>query len=79
MNLLGVGLHSYGFTHGLLGKLWMFYGVEWLFVLAGLYLWLEDRARRKVLAASAAAAAAAANANKGRGPRGPQELPGSAT
>jgi hypothetical protein len=50
VNLLGVGLHSYGFTHGLLGKLWIFYGIEWLVVIGGLWLWLDDRARQKALA-----------------------------
>jgi hypothetical protein len=53
VNLLGVGLHSYGFTHGLLGKLWAFYGIEWLIVLGGIWLWLDERAHRKALAAAA--------------------------
>ncbi len=56
VNLLGVGLHSYGFTHGLLGKLWIAYGIEWLVVLGGVWLWLDERARRKALAAAPAAA-----------------------
>jgi ABC-type transport system involved in cytochrome c biogenesis permease subunit len=53
VNLLGVGLHSYGFTHGLLGKLWIFYLIEWLIVLGGLWLWLGERAQRRDLALAA--------------------------
>jgi len=74
VNLLGVGLHSYGFTHGLLGRLWIYYGIEWLVVLAGLWLWLDDRARRKAIAAAASSARATPAA---RLPGARRELPGS--
>ena len=38
VNLLGVGLHSYGFTAGINLALWTFYGIEML-VLAGGAIW----------------------------------------
>jgi ABC-type transport system involved in cytochrome c biogenesis permease subunit len=44
VNLLGVGLHAYGFTHGILGRLTIFYGFEALMLFAALYLWLDRRA-----------------------------------
>jgi ABC-type transport system involved in cytochrome c biogenesis permease subunit len=42
VNLLGVGLHSYGFTSGAAKGLAIFYGIESLVVLAGLAVWLRD-------------------------------------
>jgi ABC-type transport system involved in cytochrome c biogenesis permease subunit len=57
VNLLGVGLHSYGFTHGLVGKLWIFYGIEWLTVLLAIWVALDDRARRKALGTGGATSA----------------------
>ena len=43
-NLLGVGLHSYGFTEGINNALWTYYGVQWGIVgLGGLALFLERR------------------------------------
>jgi ABC-type transport system involved in cytochrome c biogenesis permease subunit len=44
VNLLGVGLHSYGFTNGVLVALLVFYGVEALVLLAGgVHWWLAPR------------------------------------
>ena len=35
VNLLGVGLHSYGFTSGIHTALWTYYGIQWGGVLLG--------------------------------------------
>jgi len=51
VNLLGVGLHSYGFTHGILGRLTIFYGIEALMLFAALYIWLDRRAEKRMLQA----------------------------
>ena len=40
VNLLGVGLHSYGFTHGVWRGLMIFWGFESLVLLVGVGLWL---------------------------------------
>ena len=45
VNLLGVGLHSYGFTSGIHTALWTYYGVQWGIVLLGGLTWMLDRAR----------------------------------
>ena len=45
VNHLGVGLHSYGFTSGIIRGLAIFYGVEAAVMLAGLYAWMRDRPR----------------------------------
>lgn len=45
VNLLGVGLHSYGFTSGIQRALWTYYGVQW--GVAGIGLALALRARRR--------------------------------
>ena len=55
VNLLGVGLHAYGFTNGILGRLWIFYGVEALVLFAALYLWLDRRAAMKAASLEARA------------------------
>ncbi len=46
VNLLGVGLHSYGFTSGVQTALWTYYGVQWGIVGLGGLAWLRDRKRR---------------------------------
>ncbi|MDA0576473.1 MAG: cytochrome c biogenesis protein CcsA [Verrucomicrobia bacterium] len=43
VNLLGVGLHSYGFTSGIWGALRLYWGVELAVVLMGLAWWLGER------------------------------------
>jgi len=44
VNLLGVGLHSYGFTSGVQRVLLVFYGIETLVLMLGACIWLwEDR------------------------------------
>ena len=44
VNLLGVGLHSYGFTSGVQRVLLIFYGIETLVLMLGACVWLcEDR------------------------------------
>lgn len=43
VNLLGVGLHSYGFTSGTFKALLVFYLVETLVLLLGFVGWLRDR------------------------------------
>ena len=42
VNLLGVGLHSYGFTSGIFRVLVGFYVLETLVVLLGCFVWLRD-------------------------------------
>ncbi len=43
VNLLGVGLHSYGFTTGIFRILAGFYVIETLILLLGCFVWLRDR------------------------------------
>jgi ABC-type transport system involved in cytochrome c biogenesis permease subunit len=43
VNLLGVGLHSYGFTSGIRNALWGYYIVQWSVVLLGTYGWWRSR------------------------------------
>ncbi|CAN5208219.1 hypothetical protein BH23VER1_BH23VER1_10260 [soil metagenome] len=45
VNLLEVGLHSYGFTSGLKGSLFLFYGIVLVAMLWGFVLWLLARRR----------------------------------
>lgn len=53
VNLLGVGLHSYGFTSGILMALLVFYGVEALVLAAGgLHRWLSRGEAAPVAAAT---------------------------
>ncbi|MDA1193820.1 MAG: cytochrome c biogenesis protein CcsA [Planctomycetota bacterium] len=44
VNLLGIGLHSYGFTSGIFNGLLTFYCVEAAVLLVGAYIWLRGRA-----------------------------------
>jgi ABC-type transport system involved in cytochrome c biogenesis permease subunit len=55
VNLLGVGLHSYGFTSGINTALNWYYGIQWGIVGLGGVAWLLERQR--VLAAPPKAAA----------------------
>ena len=43
VNLLGVGLHSYGFTSGISQALWSYYGLQWLLCAAGLYVLTREK------------------------------------
>jgi ABC-type transport system involved in cytochrome c biogenesis permease subunit len=43
VNLLGVGLHSYGFTSGINAALWTYYMVQWGIVGLGWIAWLRER------------------------------------
>ena len=45
VNLLGVGLHSYGFTSGISQAVWTYYWIEWGIVGLGALTWLRERAR----------------------------------
>jgi len=63
VNLLGVGLHSYGFTSGIAKALAIFYGVEGGVLLLGMVAWLIDR--RKPAVATAADLAGATGATQG--------------
>ncbi len=47
VNLLGVGLHSYGFTSGIHDALWTYYGLQWAVVGLGAYTWLRERGRAR--------------------------------
>jgi ABC-type transport system involved in cytochrome c biogenesis permease subunit len=42
VNLLGVGLHSYGFTSGIRNALWAYYGIQWGIVVLGTYGWFRE-------------------------------------
>ncbi len=42
VNLLGVGLHSYGHTSGVLGSLIAFYLIQSFVVLLGVFIWFRD-------------------------------------
>src|SRR6185436_4470271 len=57
VNLLGVGLHSYGFTSGILIALLVFYGVESLVLLAGGVHWMFFRPSASPAAAAASSPA----------------------
>jgi hypothetical protein len=55
VNLLGVGLHSYGFTSGIHTALWTYYGVQWGIVgLGGIAFWREQKNGAKTLPPAAA-------------------------
>jgi ABC-type transport system involved in cytochrome c biogenesis permease subunit len=48
VNLLGVGLHSYGFTSGIMNLLMVFWMAETVVVAVGLHVGLRDRVSRRV-------------------------------
>lgn len=45
VNLLGVGLHSYGFTNGVRTALWTYYGAQWSICGLGAVAWVLERRR----------------------------------
>ena len=53
VNLLGIGLHSYGFDADLKNNLFIFYGIEGVVILAGIVALLMDRARKNAIADAA--------------------------
>ncbi len=56
VNLLGVGLHSYGFTSGIHTALWTYYGIQWGIVgLGGIAFWRERTSGAKGVPHAAAA------------------------
>jgi ABC-type transport system involved in cytochrome c biogenesis permease subunit len=50
VNLLGVGLHSYGFTSGIMKSLVIFYGIETVVLLMGASVYLRERAAEPQIA-----------------------------
>ncbi|HEV8111958.1 MAG TPA: cytochrome c biogenesis protein CcsA [Planctomycetota bacterium] len=54
VNLLGVGLHSYGFTSGVHTALWSYYWTQWSVVALGGIAWRRAIARREPVATQAA-------------------------
>jgi ABC-type transport system involved in cytochrome c biogenesis permease subunit len=47
VNLLGVGLHSYGFTSGIQRALWTYYAIQWgVVVIGGIAAWRSRRATK---------------------------------
>jgi len=46
VNLLGVGLHSYGFTSGIQTALWSYYVAQWAVVALAGVLWIRGRSSR---------------------------------
>jgi hypothetical protein len=71
VNLLGVGLHSYGFTSGVHTTLWSYYWLQWGVVGLGALVWL--RGRRP--AAPAPGSAPAAEAPQASGMARPTQAP----
>ena len=61
VNQLGVGLHSYGFTSGILKALWIYYGIQWGIVALGGIAALADRPGARTPTASAVATPASQN------------------
>lgn len=55
VNLLGVGLHSYGFTSGIQHALWIYYGVQWSIVTGGFVALVRARVRARGVARANAA------------------------
>lgn len=53
VNELGVGLHSYGFTEGVVYWLLLFYGIEAVVLIAGLYARLREKHERQLAEARA--------------------------
>jgi ABC-type transport system involved in cytochrome c biogenesis permease subunit len=43
VNVMGVGLHSYGFSSAIVRAVWSFWGVEAAFLGLGLFVWLTGR------------------------------------
>jgi len=63
VNLLGVGLHSYGFTSGIHSALWTYYGLQWGVVgLGAVAQWRERSDAKRVPSAPAAETAPAGEA-----------------
>ncbi len=77
MNLLGVGLHSYGFTSGIQRALWTYYVVQWSVVALGGVVWLRRRGvtRARSSAESLAIAALDAGTPAATGNSVPPALP----
>jgi ABC-type transport system involved in cytochrome c biogenesis permease subunit len=50
VNLLGVGLHSYGFTSGIHTALWTYYYIQWGIVGLGALVWYRERTHDRALA-----------------------------
>jgi cytochrome c biogenesis factor len=55
VNLLGVGLHSYGFTSGIMPILLGFYAIELVVCACGVLVWVLERYRTQAPAVAAAA------------------------
>ena len=78
VNLLGVGLHSYGFTSGVHTTLWGYYWLQWGVVGLGALVWLRGRSPARPAAAPAAGSPAPSGmARPTQAP--PPALPNSAT
>ena len=52
VNLLGVGLHSYGFTSGISRALWIYYIVQWAIVGLGAIVLIQERSAQAALRAA---------------------------
>jgi ABC-type transport system involved in cytochrome c biogenesis permease subunit len=74
VNLLGVGLHSYGFTSGISRALWTYYGLQWGIVGLGLVAWLRER-RATVAAVATRAERQPATPGRGSSTTGSAEQP----
>lgn len=54
VNLLGVGLHSYGFTSGVHGALWTYYLLQWGVCALGAAIWWRERGAARPTSPAAA-------------------------
>lgn len=76
VNLLGVGLHSYGFTSGIAKVLWIYYGIQWGIVLLGGYVWIRERALARATIPSAVDLDTAKTRGERSSPSQPEAQPG---
>ena len=58
VNLLGVGLHSYGFTSGISNALWTYYGIQWGLMAVAFVHYVIVRSREAAVREALAAAGA---------------------
>ncbi len=76
VNLLGVGLHSYGFTSGVHGALWTYYVLQWGVCGLGAVAWWRERAATRATSARIDSTRAARDrASASDSPEPPAPLP----
>ena len=53
VNQLGVGLHSYGFTSGIMNALVVYWAIELITIAAGSWVWFREKDEAAARAATA--------------------------